>query len=509
MAESNVNSTVNSTVSEPDEPRMRSKSTLKIGAEEMTVGDQIKKIGSGTYQIHIFVLCAGVLMSESAQLSAVAGIQNIVNDKFHVTTTLHRSLLMTFLYVGLTCGTIASGTIGDSRGRRLPILLGYIGMPIAQVLIWAFSTSLQAIYFLLLLLGLFAGIGIPAAVTLLSEVVPDHHRGLFGAALCLGFCMGELWTAIGLEIFVPDLANGCWHCPLLWAVVPPICLLFMGYCSRATRFDSPHFLAVRGQPTNLVLALNLMAEMNGHPEFVASSPAKTNPEHGREDPPMGFGEMMQRICSGRMGVWTAVLSYLFFSVNMCYYGTVEFWPIGWSALDMKGMDSGVQMICTALMGFMSVPIAMFSMANFPRRLSLSLVGLLCTIAVLCLRGLILNNLVQGWMGVSMFKLLWMTFQMTTINLPGEIYPTRVSVWGWSLVCFFGRLGCILAPIVMEISNVGYLYVAACLLSLASMLVWLLPETSKVELDELDMLDSSEQTRAEAVQSKGYGSLKEP
>lgn len=269
---------------------------------------------------------------------------------------------------------------------------------------------------------------------------------------------------------------------------------------------------------NLVLVLNLMAEMNGHPEFVAILPANTNQEHRHEDPPMGFGEMFQRICSGRMGVWTAVLSYLFFSVNMCYYGTVEFWPIGWSALDMKEMDRGVQMIYTALMGFISVPIVIVSMVNFPRRHSISLSGILLAIAVLCLRGLILNNLVQGWTGVSMFKLVWFTFMMTNMNLPGEVYPTRVSVCGFSLVCSCGRVGCILAPIVMEISNIGYLYATACLLTVTSMLVWLLPETSKVELDVLDdseerrdirMAASRSHSKESMGASRSYGSLKEP
>jgi MFS family permease len=489
----------------------RQKSTLSVNGEEKTVGQWINQIGLGAYQLQVFLLCAGTLMCESAQLSAVSGIQSRAFAEYGITTTSGRYFIMGVLYIGFTFGTIASGTIGDSRGRRLPMFLAFIGMTMTQVLLYLCQgRSLLILYALLTILGFFAGIGIPAAVTFLSEVMPDKYRGLFGAALGFGLCMGELWTAIGLEIFMPDLVSGCWHCVLLWAAVPPVCLLISSYFCKVFRYDTAHFLAVRHQDKNLHLVLNLMADMNGHPELELSVKNGEDKNEEVDVPAMSFSEVIRTMTAGRMGIWTSVMAFLFFTFNLGYYGTVEFWPIGWNELELQGLTTAEEMMITASIGFVSVPIAMLSMANCPRRPTICLIAVLCAAGALCLRGLILDLHIMGWIGVGLFKLFWFTFQMATMSLPSEIYPTRIGVWGWSIVCFFGRIGCCLAPLALELSAVGYLCVLAVLLGCSSLLVWALPETSNITHEDLDhnMLDGAG-VLDQAVSTKSYGSIKEP
>jgi len=167
----------------------RQPSRQKTQVMDKSVDFHIDEIGCGTYQAVVFIFCAGSLFCESTQLSAIAGVQHIIHHQYQVTSTFGQSLLMTFIFLGFTVGTLASGTIGDSKGRRLPMLLGYVGMVVMQVLIFLIP-GLYVLYILVFFLGVFAGIGIPAAVTLLSEVVPHKWRDMFGAALCLGFCFG-------------------------------------------------------------------------------------------------------------------------------------------------------------------------------------------------------------------------------------------------------------------------------------------------------------------------------
>lgn len=500
----------------------RRKSTLSLPApsegqpelaevkEELTVGEQLKEIGWGRYQVQAFLFCQGVLMCESAQLSSISGVKTMIYAEFNLKTDEEQSHLMLLLFLGFMIGTIACGTVGDWKGRRLPMALGAIGMVASQLGIH-FVTYLPLFYALIWFLGFFAGFGIPAAVTFMSEVAPDNVRGVFGAALCLGFCSGELWSAIGLRIFIPTLDSGPWRYVMFWAIIPPASLVFCGMSMSVARYDSPHFLAVHNKVKELRGVMNLMAQMNGRPELVhdIASEKAASEEEEEEETPVTFFEAVKTLSHGRMGLHTFVLIVLFLAYNLGYYGTIDFFPIGWQKLNMKSMDKATELILTALIGMVSVPIAVWTMTRVPRRVGCCFFGLLCAVAALCLIGLVKDQLIIGWIGVIVFKSTWMSFEMITINLPGEIYPTRVSVWGWSMVCFIGRIASLMAPIIISNSNTAYLVGLAAILGLSAVLVWLLPETKDVDLEALDSHDHEVHAKGninKSVPDKSYGSF---
>merc|ERR1719253_2451503 len=159
-----------------------------------------------------------------------------------------------------------------------------------------FCYSMGVLYCLVFLLGFFAGIGIPAAITWMSEVVPDQLRGLLGAALCIGFCLGELWTACGLQLFVPDLEHGPWHYALLWAGIPPLLFFIAFMLCKVTTLDSPHFLAVHGKDRQVCEVLNLMAKMNGRTDAILD--ASRVMDHDHDEKHLRFCEVIGFITSG-------------------------------------------------------------------------------------------------------------------------------------------------------------------------------------------------------------------
>jgi MFS family permease len=458
----------------------RAKSKIVLGEEEFGVGHHIDKIGFGWYQAEAFLFCAGALWCESINLSSIAGIKEPIYKEFHITSDLGQSLLVTLLYSGFTIGTAAAGSVGDTKGRRVPIMVGFMGMALSQVLLF-YVPNLAGLYILVFVLGCCAGFPIPAAVTMMGEVVPSHFRGLTVGALALGLSMGELTSAIGLRLFVPNLVDGAWRFQLLWAAIPPVFLLLMGLFCSATAFDSPQFLASHNRQKELRGALNLMAEMNGRPDFVLDHDLPG--DEGESD--VSFAEARDVLFSGKMAMYTLALCVMFFTFNWGYYGTVDFWPLGWEGMHLQGIDKATEMIFTALIGFIGVPVAMFTMHSVPRRPGICVAALFCFIASVCLHGLLVDSIVKGWVGVVLFKIFWMTFQMTSCLLPSEIYPTRISVWGFSIVCFFGRLGCIMAPIAISFSSSVFLNALAVLLLATASMVWILPETSDVDLEALD------------------------
>lgn len=477
-----------------------SKSRLIIANEEFTVGHHIDQIGFGWYQVQAFIFCAGAIWCEGTNLSSVAGVKVPIYVEFDISSDLGQSMLVTILYIGFGIGTGSSGSVGDVKGRRVPMMVGFCGMGLTQMLLF-YMPYLCGIYVLVFALGFFAGFPIPAAVTMMSEVVPSRMRGLTVAALCLGFSMGELTSAIGLRIFVPDLMHGSWRFQFLWAAIPPVFLMLLGLFCSATRYDSAHFLAAHNQQGDLREALNLMAEMNGKPELVLES--ELQGDEGESD--VTFAEVRGLLFKGQMGLNTLVLVVMFFTFNWGYYGTIDFWPLGWERIRLADTTKATEMIYTALIGFIGVPVAMFTMSQVYRRPGLSVSALLCFGASICLKGLLTDSLAEGWIGVFVFKIFWMTFQMTNYILPNELYPTRISVWGWSIVCLFGRIGCVMAPIAISYTLNGFLVSLSALLALSAVLVWLIPETFDVDLDALDQPQELTKDKFGGVPT--YGSFK--
>jgi MFS family permease len=475
----------------------KEKSKILVDGEELTVQRRIDQIGFGIYQLQVFLFAAGSLWCEGTQLSIISGVKTLVYTEFHITSDLGECVLMTILYIGFACGTGLSGNVGDTKGRRLPILIGYSGIVVSQLLLY-FTYQLWLFYCFIFLLGFFAAFAIPAAIAMLTEVMPKDFRGLFGAALCIGFSCGELTSAIGLRFFCPNLSTGPYRDALLFACIPPVFLLVAGLILPVTRFDSPQFLASHNRQKELRGCLNLMATMNGRPELELKSDLPG--EDGEAD--VSFSEVLAILGNGPMGTWTVVLCIMFFTFNYGYYGTVDFWPIGWSGMHLAGVDKATELIYTALIGLCGVPVAVYTMAEINRRDGACFAAVMCAIAAVCLHGLLHDEILLGWVGVIMFKVFWMTFQMTTMNLPNELYTPRVSVGAWAIICFVGRIGSVIVPTIVTYTEAGFLVLLSILLVLSAIAVWWLPETQGVDIEEIEKLAKGEKL----AESGGYGSL---
>mmetsp|Transcript_105378 Transcript_105378/g.298287 ORF Transcript_105378/g.298287 Transcript_105378/m.298287 type:complete len:514 (+) Transcript_105378:73-1614(+) len=447
--------------------------------EVQSVSDRINAMGFGTYQVHVFILCAGFIVAEGACLQMASGMSAAVAAQFGITSTFRQSLLMMYMFIGLASGTIASGPFGDIYGRRLPMLIGYVGI-IATCVLAFLIPGLVALYVLFFTLGCFAGFGIPTALITLSEATPDANRGVSTGALGIAFCLGELWAAVGLRVILPDLLHGPWRFLVLWAAIPALCLLIFGFLSPVTKYDTAHFLGVRGRNGELVEAINLIAAMNGRPESSLEAGAELNVESSEA---LSFKDAMQYLLAWPMAMFTMVQSIMFFAKDLGFYGMGVFWPLAWRESSF-GMEGSLELIVTAAIGIPGVGVAVLVMGLLPRRVALSVGALCCAVAAFVIQGLI-HGRSYGFVGVILFKLFYPTWQMVTMLLPSEVFPTQVRVWAWSLVGFFGRIAAIIAPMLVNTSKATFLRSCGALALAVAIIVWTLPETKDCELKCLD------------------------
>lgn len=470
-----------------------------------SVAEKIEEIGFGLYQVHVFILSAGFVVAEGSELMMASGLTNAVSQEFGITDHFGRSMLMTCTFSGFALGTIASGPLGDTFGRRVPMLVGYVGV-ICAALCTFFVYDKMLLYIMRCVLGLFGGIGIPTALISISEVSPRAMRGVSTAAFGVAYCLGDIWAATGLRLVMPDLVNGPWRLLLFWAMTPAISLLIFAALSPVSRCDTPFFLASAGRKEEAVTALNLIAEVNGQPDLKITNPElleHTSPKHGYVPFSAAFKVMVQ------WPTWmqTLVLCVLFFGKDFGYYGMNVFWPIAWARISADGvvrMYAATELCFTALLGIPGVVVAIYLTWTVPRRVALGLGGIMCAIAAHFV-WLLDDGDRHGLAGVVMFKLFFPSWQMVTMLLPSEIFPTETRSWGYATVALAGRFATISSPFVVEYSHRAFLLTCSGL-GLGSMVLTFacLPETKDCELKSLE--NEGPLAKLPPACEKAYGSM---
>mmetsp|Transcript_44551 Transcript_44551/g.80064 ORF Transcript_44551/g.80064 Transcript_44551/m.80064 type:complete len:505 (+) Transcript_44551:103-1617(+) len=480
--------------------RTPSVSSLHIGettelamtdGQTQSVAAKIDEIGFGIYQIQVFLLCAGVIVSEAACLQTAAALSTAIVQEFDIADGIGKSAYMLVTYVGFVLGTLLSGSCGDALGRRYPMLLAYVGMILSSIgTLCAPSYGLLSFGFFTL--GCFAGVGVPAAFIIVAETSPTSMRGVTSAAMAVAFVLGELWTAMGFCLFMPEMTGDHWRFAIAWAALPSIALTCLASCSRVTRFDTPHFLGVRGSPEELLAVMNLMAEMNGKPECEMV--------HGSvsvdRDDALSMGEALSKLTSGALLLDVGVIGMMFFVKDIAFYGMGLFWPLAWQeSPDVGDLNPATELLLTAALGFPGVAVAMVLTFALPRRLAFATSALLCAVGVWAVQGLLLEDIRLGLTGVVLFKLFYPTAQMTVFLLPSEIFSTQVRVWSMSLTAACGRLATLLAPLLINASQLFFLTLTCTLLVVTAILVWLLPETKDQELKNSSSQGLAKQDRS--------------
>lgn len=455
------------------------------GLASGTVSEALNALGFGGYQVRVFILAAGFIVAENAELSMASALVNPLGAHFGVTSAAGKSSLMVAVYLGLMTGTIASGPLGDRFGRRLPMFVGYIGVIVCALLV-CLSSSVPSLILLRFTQGVASGIGIPTALISISEVSPEHLRGLVTAAMGLSYCLGDVWAAVGLCVIMPDLQDGPWRLLLCWALVPSVCMLLAGSLTAASRYDTPYFLAAQGRKEELSEAINLIADLNGRPELRLApgdhlSMEVRASEHGN------FWHAVRTIKGNRL-VHVLILCMLFFAKDFGLYGSGVFWPKVWAGLGSTALPPSGNLLITALTGIPGNILAMYLMFVLPRRVALAFGSGVCCAACIAMRSLDDGKAI-GYVGALTFKMMFPGWQMVTMLLPSELFPTQIRAICYGIVAAAGRLATLLVPFLVEANNDLFLMCCACLAGLACISVTQLPETKDAQLknDEPELM----------------------
>jgi MFS transporter, SHS family, lactate transporter len=165
-----------------------------------------------------------------------------IQNSFGVSRT-SAGLLGTVTLVMRLVGGVASGTLADKYGRKLPLMLSVLWFSVFAFLS-GFSTSYGVLFALRALFGIGMGGEWAAGMPLVLEHWPTRLRGLASGLLLGGWYWGYLFAAVAFQ-FVYPLFSGSpdlgWRVMFWIAIVPALMTLWI----RRNVKESPIWLERR------------------------------------------------------------------------------------------------------------------------------------------------------------------------------------------------------------------------------------------------------------------------
>jgi len=400
-------------------------------------------MGFGRAQI-VYLVIGGILtFTRSCQMCIMCQLTAPAQKRLNLGAT-QAGFLSTLLFMGMVVGTLVSGHLGDRIGRRNPIRVGGVLVPILGCLS-ACKVNYPVLMIIRFLLGFFLAFGDVPLNALLNELTPTKWRIMMRSSNEIFYDLGFGFAASLAALQDPYLLDIDFTKLSLMATVPP------GVLAITTIFllpESPVFLASFDKMDDAKAVLANMRWLNKTPD----EELDFEPPPQKEKAPDGM-EGLRTIFGRRYLLLTFTLAFSTLIIKLFYYGGIYSEPLvlqeghglqpGWEiALGGPSQIVGATLSSFVVFYFRRQPVMVFAMTT-------AAVGIFCF----------------GFAGVSGSRSFWlqcmyhfgsMSFYwvealaiIVLSQLAVEMYPTRVASTSGSVACAAGRVGCLIAPLAFE------------------------------------------------------------
>jgi len=312
-------------------------------------------------------------------------------------------LLTSINSVGMAVGAAAAGIMADRFGRKSVLLWTLLIFSLASGLS-AFATGFAVLCALRFVTGFGLGGELPVASTLVSESMPVQERGRAVVLLESFWAVGWIASALIAFFIIPDYG---WRIAFAIGALPALYALYL----RRAIDDSPRFAEIRKKPVSL---RNRIA-------------AVWSPEYRRS---------------------TIMLWILWFTVVFSYYGMFLWLP---TVMMLKGFSLVKSFEYVLIMTLAQLPgyfTAAYFIEKFGRKFVLVLYLLLTAVSAAWFGNATTEGmLMAAGICLSFFNLgAWGGMYAYT----PELYPTAIRSTGSGLATSFGRIGGIIAPLLVGV-----------------------------------------------------------
>ncbi|WP_202743731.1 MFS transporter [Acinetobacter calcoaceticus] len=377
-------------------------------------------------------------------------------------------------FVGMAIGAVCSGALADRFGRKT-IFASTMAIYSIATALCAFAPDLKWLLIFRFIVGLGLGGQLPVAVTLVSEYIPSHVRGRFIVLLESFWGLGWLVAALISYFIIPKFG---WHIAFLMGGLPLIYILVIW----------------KKLPESIPYLINRGRIEEAH-TLVQKLEAQTGVQiiHHIEVVPVAIQQKVsfKQLWSGPFARRSLMLWLIWFGIVYSYYGIFTWLPSllvkhGYDIV--KSFEYVLLMILAQLPGYLA---AAWFVERLGRKITLaSFIGFCALSAYFFGQADSVNSIMFWGCLMSFFNLgAWGVLYTYT----PEQYPANIRAFGSGWASAMGRLGGILAPIVvthMMVAKNGFSHVfmmfTVVLLLVAAVILILGEETQGKRLESIGL-----------------------
>lgn len=378
--------------------------------------------------------------------------------------------------LGTFCSGFLGGWLTDRFGRRRLFFVGPV-LFIAGSLGTFWVESGTALFVLRFLVGVGVGLEYPVAGSLLTEFLPQKHRGPRLAGLTILWFVGAaLSYMVGNFILARTGADG-WRLVLASSAVLGTLLFLV----RLGTPESPRWLVSKGRCAE---ADRVIQGVYGPSFSVANMPREASERK------VSLGDLLHSGYGKRMlfviAFWTAAVVPMF--------AVYSFAPVVLEALHLKGDWASFGSVAITLLFVVGCVIATRLIDSMGRRPLVIHSFLWSTLALLGLGAFSGGSQIAVLLMFGAYALFIGGAQVLELVYPNELFPTEVRAFavgiGSSMTRVGSAVGTWLVPVSLQTLGIGNTMYAAAAVSFVGLLAsfCLAPETRGMSLEQASSLD---------------------
>ena len=380
--------------------------------------------------------------------------------------------------IGMALGAILAGTLADRIGRKRVFAI--------TVLLYSLSTGMCALawsYESLMVFRFLVGFGLggelPVAATLMSEYAPAHLRGRFIVLLESFWGVGWLVAACIAYLLIPAFG---WKAAFAIGTLPALYVFLI----RLHMPESIRYLISRNriqEAKDIILDLEKKLHVESRPFAERLSPMEMQQDSGKK---MNFSVLWNREYRTR----TIMLWLAWFGIVYSYYGIFMWLPSLVYAQGFAVVKTFEYVLIMTLAQLPGYYAAAWLVDIIGRRYTLSLFLLLSGVCSFFFGNAADTTALLLWgSAMSFFNLgAWGVIYTYT----PEQYPTAIRALGSGWAAGFGRIGGMLAPMLVGIMiaqnfgmNLVFLMFASVFVLVSAVILFLGRESKQKTLEELE------------------------
>eukprot|EP00440_Ansanella_granifera_P023510 gb/GFBE01025530.1/.p1 GENE.gb/GFBE01025530.1/~~gb/GFBE01025530.1/.p1 ORF type:complete len:481 (+),score=89.60 gb/GFBE01025530.1/:1-1443(+) len=450
-----------------------------------SLSQTVDELGIGWTQVITCFIGGAIWAADGAELLIIGSVSRAVSQEWGL-EAWQRGALVSLVFIGVLLGNSASGPFGDGFGRRMPMLVSFVGIAIFSVLSTA-TTGFYTLAAVRMVVGASFGVGQPAYNTLLTELTPRKWRLVTNSVGQSMFTIGEIYAALLIWYNDPDMKDLDWRWLCVMGALPSVIGFALSYFLL---HESPAYLSEKGYDEEAKQVLDKIRSANKAEHVSLDFTARKK----KDATPTSSVDAVKIIYSPQFLYTTLTMMYSCFVLNLVYYGCLYAFPQVMQEVDM-GYSAAIGLVVGALWELPGFALSS-AVGIWMKPKNVVLLYLVTTAASLVSftvganrEGLLGGTLLQG--GYLGLKVMVLVGFVTVYQMATEVYPTSARNTGAGACFAGGRIGSILAPLVYEevYERSGwkaYFWIMVCTMVVNVILIWPLhvkDKESKKEVNE--------------------------